>query len=368
MPAPGSAVLGGNEHRSASAIVGGTVTGHHLLHIDGYSCTKDKLPTGRSIQSRPFSAAGHRWCIHYFPNGQSSKDADFISVFLHLDESPGGPVMARARFDLLDRAGKPVPLNNSTWLKEFSFSPDGTGYGFPDLVRREFLEKSEHLFNDCFTISCGIIISDELRTEDRIAASPLVSLAVPPSDLDQHLNNLLVGKEGADVTFQVAGEAFSAHRFLLAARSRVFKAELCGAMKESTATGGCIIQIDDMLPQVFKALLHFIYTDSLPQMEEQEESVMAQHLLEAADRYDMQRLKLICEDKLCRHLDVSSAATTLVLAEQHNCRGLKDACIEFLLSHHVLEEVMATDGFEHLTKSCPALVKEIISKLASRCR
>lgn len=95
---------------------------------------------------------------------------------------------------------------------------------------------------------------------------------------------------------------------------------------------------------------------------------MAQHLLEAADRYDMQRLKLICEDKLCRHLDVSSAATTLVLAEQHNCRGLKDACIEFLLSHHVLEEVMATDGFEHLTKSCPALVKEIISKLASRCR
>lgn len=146
--------------------------------------------------------------------------------------------MARARFDLLDRAGKPVPLNNSTWLKEFSFSPDGTGYGFPDLVRREFLEKSEHLFNDCFTISCGIIISDELRTEDRIAASPLVSLAVPPSDLDQHLNNLLVGKEGADVTFQVAGEAFSAHRFLLAARSRVFKAELCGAMKERALPQG----------------------------------------------------------------------------------------------------------------------------------
>ena len=120
-----------------------------------------------------------------------------------------------------------------------------------------------------------------------------------------------------------------------------------------------------MLPQVFKALLHFVYTDSLPQME-QEEAVMAQHLLEAADRYDMQRLRLICEDTLCRHLDVSTAATTLVLAEQHHCRALKEACIEFLVSRHALEEVMATDGFEHLVKSCPALVKEIMSKLAAR--
>jgi len=49
----------------------------------------------------------------------------------------------------------------------------------------------------------------------------------------------------------------------------------------------------------------------------------------------MQRLKLICEEKLYRHLDVGTAATTLVLAEQHSCRGLKQACIEFsnLLMH-----------------------------------
>ncbi|CAL4933545.1 unnamed protein product [Urochloa decumbens] len=364
--APGSAALGDGEPRTASAIVGGAVTGHHLLHIDGYSRTKDKLPTGKSIKSRVFSAVGRRWYIHYYPNGQTSKVADFISVFLHLDESAGVPVMARARFDLLDRAGKPVPLEPRT-IDLRKFSPGGTGYGFPEFIRREFLEKSDHLFNDCFKISCEIIVSDELRTEDRVAAPPLASLTVPPSDLGQHLHDLLVGKEGADVTFQVAGEAFSAHRILLAARSRVFKAQLLGKMRESTATWDCIC-IDDMLPQVFKTLLHFIYTDSLPQMEEQqEEALMAQHLLEAADRYDMHRLKRICEDKLCRHLDVSTAATTLVLAEQHHCHGLKEACIEFLVSRHVLEKVMATDGFEHLTKSCPALVKEIMSKLAARC-
>ncbi|XP_039781289.1 BTB/POZ and MATH domain-containing protein 2-like [Panicum virgatum] len=274
--------------------------------------------------------------------------------------------MARAKFDLLDRDGKPVPsYTRTTTLSEFS--PSGSGYGFTEFVKRELLEKSEHLSKDCFKISCDIIIPHELRTEDRIAKSPLgscLAVPVPPPDLDRHLGDLLVSKEGADVTFQVAGEEFSAHRFLLAARSRVFKAELWGAMKEGAATGDCV-RVDDMLPQVFKALLHFVYTDSLPQME-QEEAVMAQHLLEAADRYDMQRLRLICEDTLCRHLDVSTAATTLVLAEQHHCRALKEACIEFLVSRHALEEVMATDGFEHLVKSCPALVKEIMSKLAAR--
>ena len=187
------------------------------------------------------------------------------------------------------------------------------------------------------------------------------------SDIFRHLGDLLSPKDGADVAFQVAGKTFRAHRCILGAQSPVFKAELLGAMKEST-TSGDGIPIHGMLPQVFKALLDFIYTDSLPEMEVQEEVTMAQHLFEAADRYDTQRLKLICEDKLCRHLDVSNAATTLVLAEQHNCQGLKDACIEFLKSSDALEGVMATDGFEHLTRSCPALVKELMSKLTTQSR
>jgi len=46
---------------------------------------------------------------------------------------------------------------------------------------------------------------------------------------------------------------------------------------------------------------------------------MAQHLLVAADRYGLHRLKLICEARLCGGIDVGTAATTLALAEQHDC-------------------------------------------------
>jgi speckle-type POZ protein len=104
-------------------------------------------------------------------------------------------------------------------------------------------------------------------------------------------------------------------------------------MKEGTTTIPCI-EIGDLLPQVFKCLLHFIYTDSLPEIEGEDASspAMMQHFLEAADRYGKQRLKLMCGDRLCPYIDVNTVATTLTLAEQHHCHGLKESCLNFLKS------------------------------------
>ena len=114
----------------------------------------------------------------------------------------------------------------------------------------------------------------------------------PPSDLHQHLGELLTSKQGADVTFHVGGETFRAHRYILASRSPVFQAELLGPMRESHAAA--VVEIQDMEAQVFQALLEFVYTDALPQdMTREEEAVICQHLLVAADRYSMERLKLV---------------------------------------------------------------------------
>jgi speckle-type POZ protein len=93
--------------------------------------------------------------------------------------------------------------------------------------------------------------------------SRVAEVEVPPSDITEHLGKLLQSKEDTDVIFEVDGEAFPAHKTVLAMRSPVFRAELCGGMKEKDM--GRII-IGDMQPAVFDALLHFIYTDSLPAM------------------------------------------------------------------------------------------------------
>jgi len=78
---------------------------------------------------------------------------------------------------------------------------------------------------------------------------------------------------------------------------------------------------------------------------EQDRIVAMQHLLVAADRYGLDRLRLMCEEKLCSWLDVQSVATTLALAEQHQCVQLRDVCLRFIDCRGVLGAVMGTEGF-----------------------
>jgi speckle-type POZ protein len=96
---------------------------------------------------------------------------------------------------------------------------------------------------------------------------------------------------------------------------------------------------------------------------------IAQHLLAAADRYGLDRLKLICEDKLSRGITVDTAATTLALAEQHHCSLLKAKCLEFIVSTPaILDAVMTTEGYTQLEESCPSVMRELLKSARSRKR
>ncbi|WVZ59013.1 hypothetical protein U9M48_009223 [Paspalum notatum var. saurae] len=338
--------------RSASSIVAETSRGYHILKIDGYSLTKGAA-TGDFLKSHPFTVGGHRWIIRYYPNGQKSEHADFISIFLRLDEPAASLVQAKFQFRFVENVGEgPV-----TWSRLTSFT-SGVMSGYPEFIKIKDLEESKHLRDDSFSIRCDLVVVNEFRSMELPSF-----VSVPPSDLHQHLGGLLLTEKGADVVFDVGGQTFAAHRCVLAARSPVFSAEFFGTMKESDPAG--VVHVQDMEAQVFKALLHFVYTDSLPKTEEtdEEDGVMSQHLLVAADRYNLERLKLICQEKLCEYIDVGTVATILTLAEQHHCHGLKKACFNFLSSPANLRTVMATEGFKHLSTTCPAITEELIAML-----
>uniref|UniRef100_K4AIK8 BPM/SPOP BACK domain-containing protein n=1 Tax=Setaria italica TaxID=4555 RepID=K4AIK8_SETIT len=82
--------------------------------------------------------------------------------------------------------------------------------------------------------------------------------------------------------------------------------------------------------------LSFIYTDSVPHDyvnddDDSDDDVMIlwQNLFVAADIYDLRKLKLVSEENLYRYIEATTVASILALAEQHDCQGLKDACLDF---------------------------------------
>ena len=80
------------------------------------------------------------------------------------------------------------------------------------------------------------------------------------------------------------------HKIILEARSPVFRALLNTSMREGQESR---VVIHDMKAPVFKLLIHFVYTDSLPEEHDGAnlDVAVAQHLLVAADQYELIRLR-----------------------------------------------------------------------------
>ena len=124
--------------------------------------------------------------------------------------------------------------------------------------------------------------------------------------------HLLDSSEDADVVFNVKGERIAAHKLILKARSPYFKAMFQSRMKESLSQS---VDIDDAEPNVFRGLLRFLYIGQPPV----DLSAIAWDLLSLADKYGVEKLKLICESRLSDNLDDNNAIDALLVAERHKC-------------------------------------------------
>ncbi|CAM0902857.1 unnamed protein product [Alopecurus aequalis] len=332
---------------TSSTIVAECVSGSHVLTVKGYSKTVG-LGVCRGIPSGIFSVGGHTWKIVYCPDGCDASCNDCVSVFLlpHPTTRDATNVKVRCRFSLLDQVGEPVP--------EYT-TAQGYTTRFPRFITREALENSAYLRDDCFSIRCDVSVTKGIRTQPATQPTTL-----PPPTMLHQFGRMLETGVGADVIFEVAGETFAAHRHLLAARSSVFMAQLFGPAKANDATTR--IQINDMEAKVFRMMLQFIYTDTMPSIDDGETTEMAQHLFVAADRYNLERLKLICTNMLRSRIDAVTVAAMLAFAEQHGCDGLKKACFKFLASSQYLNTAAASDSFEHLKTIRPNILEELLAQ------
>ncbi|KAH1193231.1 BTB/POZ and MATH domain-containing protein 4 [Glycine max] len=348
--------------QTSSKSVTETMSGFHEFVIKGYSLTKG-MGIGKYIVSETFIVGGFQWAIYFFPDGRDPKDnAAYVSVFVALHSKSTN---VRALFDLtlLDLCKKGEHKVHSHFSHSLTIGPytlinHGSMWlvGYTRFFKRRHLETSNFLKDDCLKINCTIAV-----LVSSIDSSQLNTIQVPESDIGEHFGMLLEDEESFDVTFSVGGERFHAHKLVLAARSTMFETQFFNAMKKDDQE----IVVIDMEP---KALLHFVYRDTLLEDEELfmldssffpslSESFIAK-LLAAGEKYGLPRLMLMCESILCKEISVDSVAYIFALADRYCATHLKSICQK--VSAENFDAVMHSDGFEYLKKNCPLLQSELL--------
>ncbi|PIN06132.1 Speckle-type POZ protein SPOP [Handroanthus impetiginosus] len=352
---------------TSSRSVTETINGSHRFVIQGYSLAKG-MGIGKHIASDDFTVGGYKWAIYFYPDGKNPEDnSTYVSVFIAL-ASEGTDVRALFELTLVDQSGKGKHKVHSHFDRSLESGPytlkyRGSMWGYKRFFRRAMLETSDYLKDDCLKINCtvGVVVST-------IDCSRLPSIQVPDSDIGSHIGMLLENTEGSDITFNVSGEKLHAHKLVLAARSPKFRSEFFERLDSDEQE----VIVSDMEPKVFKAMLHFIYRDALVEDELVASSssppsssvtdTLTAKLLPAADRYDLGRLKRVCESHLCKDISVNSVAQILALADQYHAAELKAVCLRFAAEN--LAAVMRSDGFEYLKENCPALQSELLKTVA----
>ncbi|XP_048534043.1 BTB/POZ and MATH domain-containing protein 1-like [Triticum urartu] len=345
--------------KSSSAVV--VHAGEHLFKVIGHSTITGKI----LLTSDTFRVADHDWAIMYYPNGDARVVNDqFSSIFLKLMTAGEEEVRAYYSFCLQDPAAPATGEKHKYKTGPKKFSSTDWGWG-----RSKFVSKADLsgcLDDGCLVIKCTIEVPRLM--DDQQEGDENDGVIVPPADLSKDLANLLDSGlilSKADLTIKIGWfKRFKVHACVLAARSPVFRAQLCGAMMESRESS---IRIEDVDAKVFEILLHYVYNDRLPEsMDEttEETTNMAQHLLIAADRYAMERLKLMCESRLSKALDINTVGFTLDLAEQYHCQQLKDCCLRYMTRNSKrLQEIINSEGFAQLKRNHPQAAFDILGQV-----
>lgn len=270
------------------------------------------------------------------PNGCDEETRGLITVQLEQVSSPAeSKGVMLVKLSLLSNDMKELRIANKI---RAIHSDKNIILGFNhewDDIRKRFISPNGDL-----TISCLILFDNgDSHDEDD---SDIDSATAGRESVIDDLEVLLTSSRFSDVKLLVTGKEFQAHKAILAARSPVFLAMLESNMKEGQEN---VIEIGEVEHDVMAELMRFIYTGKVENMDE-----LAADLLAAADMYQLDQLRLMCEQVLVRKMCIDNVAEILKVVDRHTtCKKLRDSVLKFLASNG--REVAGLEKFDEIMRS-----------------
>ena len=340
------------------------------------------MAAGESLVSSPFvietRSATTRWRLKLYPTADgpaadSEDDTDddveyrrrrrvtkYTSLFLNYERENKyeavASVSANVAFSFINKHGKAE--KNYVFDTVFGTAKgQSMGFGYDKLISHVALNTPLLLPDDELRIQCRMTLrGEDVCTGGQSRASRRPTDTLPRLSAD--LASLLEPDNDntfSDCVVECEGQEFRCHKSLLAARSPVFRAMFAHDMREQRRSR---LEITDLGLETVRDLVQYLYTGRVDDLPDK-----AYPLLVAADKYDLDELKSLCEYHLGEDIGLETVFDTLVMAELQRAHSLKAQALRFIRAKGMrLAEAERAEVVNKL-KNTPELMAEVFMAL-----
>lgn len=174
------------------------------------------------------------------------------------------------------------------------------------------------------------------------------------SELYARLKSMYKEKKFADLRIYVKNTEFLAHKAIVG-RNSTF-AEM---FEDSTEDNVNVININDLDPAIFEIILNFLYVGETEKIDfSKGKLTLLFNLLEAADKYKIDDLKMKLTDKTIKHLNKDNVIDILKFSENSNLKLLKKRCIYYITTYRA--EICENELFKDMILKYPKITAEML--------
>lgn len=291
----------------------------------------------------------NKWQLQIYPKGNQVEDNKKVAIYLlHLSQNK---VKVSVYFSLVNTSNHRVEFF-SLQNKLFEFDDN---WGSDNFVDQKFIldPKNKIVNNNKLKISCEIVFECQMQVKEVENIKKMCNKKC----LDK-FDNLFTNEEFSDVTVKAEEKSFHLHKCILAASSDVF-ADLF--RKDSVVKKLHLIEIEGIKSNVLEELFRYIYIGKVEKIEK-----IVADLLIAAAKYQIEGLKVMCEEKMISMVEempeesVKKVIEYLKLAIRHDADQLKASVMEWLSFN--LDVIIDKEDLDQFGVEYPEVLLQIMKK------
>ena len=214
----------------------------------------------------------------------------------------------------------------------------------------------EYLYYKDLIIYCDITVThlDSPIHATRTAAE--ATLNVPSFNLSTVMEDARHKDRYTDVTIETREKEFKAHKVVLACQSTFF--ETCLEERWKKEGNSDRIEMIDVPEDTMDAILTYMYTGKVKDIDK-----TAYDLLPKANEYQLEGLKVKCEEALINALTPQTVIDILLMADMHSAQKLKESCMFFIAKNIVDVKKSSAWTEEKLKNTNKDLLMEVMDHI-----